>query len=137
METNTQSTQHPFNPGGTSQSTARDLSGTAETVGAKVSSAAQAVKDQVGERASETVDQAKRKVGELYDSANRSLNQQYDRAISYTRENPGTTTLIAFGAGVGVGMLLVSNLTSSRSRRGRVIEPVMNAVSTLASELFR
>jgi len=134
MEPNTQSTQPPYNPGGSTHSTTRD---TADTVGAKVSSAAQAVKDQVGERAAETMDQAKRKVGEFYDTANRSLNQQYDKAMTYTRENPGTTTLIAFGAGVGVGMLLVSNLTSSRSRRGRVIEPVMNAVSTLASELFR
>jgi ElaB/YqjD/DUF883 family membrane-anchored ribosome-binding protein len=136
MESNTSTSQNSYNPGGTSYST-RETSGTADSVGAKVSSAAQAVKEQVGERASETMDQAKRKVGELYDSANRSLNQQYDKAISYTRENPGTTTLIAFGAGVGVGMLLISNLTSSRSRRGRVIEPVMNAVSTLASELFR
>jgi ElaB/YqjD/DUF883 family membrane-anchored ribosome-binding protein len=137
MEPNTQSTQPPYNPVGTSRSTARDLSDTAETLGAKVSSAAHAVKDQVGERASETMDQAKRRVGELYDSANRSLNQQYDKAMNYTRENPGTTTLIAFGAGVGVGMLLISNLSGSRSRRSRVIEPVMNAVSTLASELFR
>jgi len=133
MESNTPSTQHTFNPGGTS----RNMSGTEDSISAKMSSAAQAVKDQVGERASETMDQAKKKVGELYDSANRSLNQQYDKAISYTRENPGTTTLIAFGAGVGVGMLLLSNLSGSRSRRGRVIEPVMNAVSTLASELFR
>jgi ElaB/YqjD/DUF883 family membrane-anchored ribosome-binding protein len=116
MEPNTQSTQPPYNPGGSPRSTTtRDFS----------------------DAASDTMDQAKRKVGELYDSANRSLNQQYDRAMSYTRENPGTTTLIAFGAGVGVGMLLVSNLSSSRSRRSRVIEPVMNAVSTLASELFR
>lgn len=137
MEPNTPSTQPPYNPGGTPRSTGRDLSDAADTLSSKVSSAAQAAKDQVGERAAETMDQAKRKVGELYDSANRSLNQQYDRAMSYTRENPGTTTLIAFGAGVGVGMLLLSNLSSSRSRRSRVIEPVMNAVSTLASELFR
>lgn len=133
MEPNTQSTQPPYNPGGSTRSTARDLSDAADTLSEKVSDTA----NRVGERASETIDQAKRKVGELYDSANRSLNQQYDRAISYTRENPGTSTLIAFGAGVGVGMLLVSNLSSSRSRRSRVIEPVMNAVSTLASELFR
>ena len=64
MESNTQSTQPPFNPGGSSHSTTRDMSSTADTVGAKVSSAAQAVKDQVGERAAETMDQAKRKVGD-------------------------------------------------------------------------
>jgi len=123
MEANTQSTQNQYNPGGSSYSSQRESS--------------DSLSSKVGERASETMDQAKRKVGELYDSANKSLNQQYDRAVSYTRENPGTTTLIAFGAGVGVGMLLIGNLTSSRSRRSRVIEPVMNAVSTLATELFR
>jgi len=124
MESNSP-TQNQYNPGGTSYSSQRE-SGSSDSLSSKV-----------GERASETMDQAKRKVGELYDSANKSLNQQYDRAVSYTRENPGTTTLIAFGAGVGVGMLLIGNITSSRSRRSRVIEPVMNAVSTLATELFR
>jgi len=121
MEANTPTSQNQYNPGGSSYS-----SGSADSLSSKV-----------GERASETMDQAKRKVGELYDTANKSLNQQYDKAVSYTRENPGTTTLIAFGAGVGVGMLLIGNLTGSRSRRSRVVEPVMNAVSTLATELFR
>jgi ElaB/YqjD/DUF883 family membrane-anchored ribosome-binding protein len=129
-----ETTPQQFNP--LLQSPTRDA-GTADGIAAKVGNLAQSVKQQAGEKASETMDQAKRKVEELYDSANKTLNQQYDRAVSYTRENPGTTTLIAFGAGVGVGMLLLSNLSGSRSRRGRVIEPVMNAVSTLASELFR
>lgn len=137
MESTSQTTPNQFSPGVQPTSAARDVSGNADTIAGKVSNAAQAVKEQVGERATETLDEAKRKVGEFYDQANKSLNQQYDRAISYSRENPGTTTLIAFGVGVGVGMLILGNLGGSRSRRGRVIEPVMNAISSLASELFR
>ena len=122
----------------TAQSTPQQISpGNADTIAAKVTSAAQAVKEQVGERASETMDQAKKKVGEFYDQANKSLNQQYDKAVSYSRENPGTTMLIAFGVGVGIGMLLLGNRRGSRSRRSNVIEPVMNALTGLASDLLR
>ena len=137
MESTGQTTPHQFNPGETPSSTAHDAAATADNIAAKVSGAAQAIKEQVGERASETLDQAKRKAGEIYGQANRSLNQQYDKAVRYSRENPETATLIAFGVGVGVGMLVIGNLGGSRSRRGRVIEPVMNAISSLASELFR
>jgi predicted MFS family arabinose efflux permease len=58
------------------------------------------------------------------------------RENSFVR-NPGKTTLIAFGVGVGVGALLVGNFSESCSRRSRMVEPVMKAVSTLARELFR
>ncbi len=118
-------------------SPARDTSGDGETIAGKVSNAAQAVREQVGERAAEKIDQAKQKVSEFYNQANKSLNEKYDKAVDYSHENPGKTTLIIFGAGAGVGWLLLSNLRGSRSRRGRVVEPVMNAISTLASELFR
>jgi hypothetical protein len=37
---------------------------------------------------------------------------------------------------VGVGALLVSNFSASRSR-SRMMEPVMKAVSTLTREVFR
>ncbi|MEP7272549.1 MAG: hypothetical protein ABI882_13680 [Acidobacteriota bacterium] len=104
----------------------------------RVGTAAQAVREKVEDRGAEIIDQAKQKVTEAYDQANKSVTEQYEKAIDYGRENPGKTTLIAFGVGVGVGVLLVSSLSgSSRSRRSRVVEPVMSAVSTLARELFR
>ena len=81
------------------------------------------------------IDQVKQRASEAYDQANKRLSEQYEKAINYSRENPGKTALIAFG--VGVGALLVSNFSSSRSRRSRMVEPVMRAVSTLARELFR
>src|SRR5215813_13249021 len=61
-----------------------------------------AAREKVEGRGADVMDQAKRKAGQVYDQANRSLNEQYERAIGYGRENPGKTTLIAFGVGVGV-----------------------------------
>ena len=61
------------------------------------------------DRGAEIINQAKQKAGEVYDQANKRLSEQDEKAINYGRENPGKTTLIAFGVGVGVGALLVSN----------------------------
>jgi hypothetical protein len=100
-----------------------------------VDEATHAAREQVDDRGAEIINQAKQKAGEVYDQANKRLSEQDEKAINYGRENPGKTTLIAFG--VGVGALLVSNFSASRSRRSRMVEPVMRAVSTLARELFR
>jgi ElaB/YqjD/DUF883 family membrane-anchored ribosome-binding protein len=98
--------------------------------------AAGAAREKFEERRAEIIDQAKRKVGRAYDQANRSLSEQCERVIDYSRENPGKATLIAFGAGVGVGLLVVGRF-KSRNRRNRLIEPVRNALSTLAYNLVR
>ena len=95
-----------------------------------------AAREKVEGRGADVMDQAKRKAGQVYDQANRSLNEQYERAISYGRENPGKTTLIAFGVGVGVGMLMAGGF-KARNRRSRLVEPVMNALSALAYNLVR
>jgi len=100
------------------------------------SDAARAAREKLEDRGAEMIDQARRKAGQVYDQANRSLNEQYERVIDYGRENPGKATLIAFGVGVGVG-LLVAGSFNARSRRGRIVEPVMNALSALAYNLVR
>ena len=137
MEPNIQDQPQPLNPTGAATSTARATSDGGQTVTDKVSNAAYAVREKVEDRAAEIINQAKQKAGEVYDQANKRMIEQYEKAIDYGRENPGKTTLIAFGVGVGVGALLVSNFSASRSRRSRMVEPVMRAVSTLARELFR
>jgi ElaB/YqjD/DUF883 family membrane-anchored ribosome-binding protein len=137
MERNIQDQPQPLNPAGAATSTARATSDGGQTVTDKVSDAAYAVREQAEDRAAEIINQAKQKAGEIYDQANKKMIEQYEKAIDYGRENPGKTTLIAFGVGVGVGALLVSGFSGSRSRRSRVVEPVMRAVSTLARELFR
>ena len=65
-----------------------------------------------------------------------SLNKTWEQAMNYSRENPGKSTLIAFGVGVGVGLLMVNGFTT-RSRSERIVPPLMNALSEIASALFR
>ena len=137
MEPNIQDQPQPLNPTGAATSTARATSDGGQTVTDKVNDAAHAAREQVEDRSAEIINQAKQKASEAYDQANKKLSEQYEKAINYGRENPGKTTLIALGVGVGVGALLVSNFSESRSRRSRVMEPVMRAMSTLARELFR
>jgi ElaB/YqjD/DUF883 family membrane-anchored ribosome-binding protein len=92
----------------------------------------------LGSGATEAVDQAKQAVTDVYNRASKSLNESYTQAVDYGRENPGKTTLIAFGAGIGIGLLLAGSLGSSRnSRTGRIVPPVMNALTEIAREVFR
>ena len=137
MEPNIQDQPQQFKPTGAATSTARATSDGGQTVISKVSDAAHAAREQVEDRGAEIINQAKQKVSEVYDQANKRMIEQYEKVIDYGRENPGKTTLIAFGVGVGIGALLVSGFSGSRSRRSRMVEPVMRAVSTLARELFR
>jgi len=64
------------------------------------------------------------------------LYKTWEQAMNYSRENPGKSTLIAFGVGVGLGLLMVNGFTT-RSRSRRIVPPLMNALSEIASELFR
>jgi ElaB/YqjD/DUF883 family membrane-anchored ribosome-binding protein len=137
MEPNIQDQPQQFKPTGAATSTARATSDGGQTVTDKLSDVAYAAREQIEDRSAEIITQAKQKAGELYDQANKRLSEQYEKAINYGRENPGKTTLIAFGVGVDVGALLVSNFSASRGRRSRIVEPVMRAVSTIARELFR
>jgi hypothetical protein len=77
-----------------------------------------------------------RKVGEMYDRVNQSLNDNCDKAVYYGRENPGKTTLIALSVGVGLGLLIGATARDSRRSRDGIVEPVINALSTLATDLF-
>jgi ElaB/YqjD/DUF883 family membrane-anchored ribosome-binding protein len=98
--------------------------------------AASAAREKFEERGAERIDQARRKAGQVYNQASNSLNEQYGRVIDYGRENPGKATLIAFGVGVGVG-LIVAGSFNARSRRSSLAEPIMNALSAFAYNLVR
>ena len=88
------------------------------------------------EKGAEVIEKAKENLGEAYDRASRGVTETYGQAVDYTRSNPGTATLVAFGAGVGIG-LLIANSVTSRSRTQRIVPPVMRALSEIAGELFR
>ena len=87
-------------------------------------------------QAGEAMHQAKQKVTDAYNRASDTMNQTYEQALSYGRSNPGTTMLITFGVGLGVGLLL-ANSAAQRTRTRRIVPPVMNALSEIASEIFR
>ena len=92
----------------------------------------------ISAKSGEVVEQAKEVASDVYNRASKGINQGYNQAMDYGRENPGTATLIAFGAGLGVGLLIAGSFTSSsRTRTGRIVPPVMNALSQIASEIFR
>jgi len=88
------------------------------------------------DRSAEAYAQTKETVSEAYGKTTEVLNDTYERAMTYGRDNPGRTMLIAFGAGAGIGFLLASS-SRKHSRASSYTEPVMNAVSQFASEFFR
>jgi hypothetical protein len=83
------------------------------------------------------MESAKQKVTEAYDRTASTVSDTYEKVIDYGKENPGKMTLIAFGAGLGVGLLLAGGMSSPRSRAGRIVPPVLNALSDIANQLLR
>ena len=72
-----------------------------------------------------------------YDKTSEVLSNTYDKTMTYGRDNPGTLTLIAFGAGIGIGILLAGTLGGGRSRTSRIAEPLVGALSQIAMEFLR
>jgi hypothetical protein len=95
-----------------------------------------AAREKVEGRGAVMMDQAKLKAGQIYNQANRNLNEQYERLIGYGRRSPGKATPMAFGDGVGLGLLVAGSI-NARRRRSRLIEPVLNALSALTCNLIR
>jgi ElaB/YqjD/DUF883 family membrane-anchored ribosome-binding protein len=74
-------------------------------------------------------------VGEAYEKTSRAVTGAYEEAVSYGRENPALMTLIAFGIGMGVGLLLASSMR--RPRYGRFTEPLIGAITDFTSDYLR
>jgi hypothetical protein len=87
-------------------------------------------------RGAEAYAKTKEAVSTAYDKTTEVLNDTYARVVIYGRKNPGKAMLIAFGAGTGVGFLLAAG-GRNRSRTPYFGEPVVNAVSQIASEFLR
>jgi len=87
------------------------------------------------ERGAEAYEQAEQAVTDVYEKTTQTVNDTYVHAKTYSTENPVKTILIALGIGVGLGFLL--GTSSRRSRTGRIAEPVVNALSDIALEIFR
>jgi len=92
-------------------------------------------KTEQGQTAESASAQARHVMSQAYERTNEILSNSYDQAVTYARENPGKTTLIALGIGVGLGLLLASG--GRRSRIRRYGEPIVNALSDVALEMIR
>ena len=107
-------------------------SGYASTVPQRARDVASEVTSQV----QDAYDQSVKAVGQAYDKTSETLSKTYDQAMTYGRDNPGKLTLIAFGAGIGVGVLLASGLGGRRTNYGYT-EPIINGLSQAALAFFR
>jgi ElaB/YqjD/DUF883 family membrane-anchored ribosome-binding protein len=85
-------------------------------------------------RSTEVYDQTKQAFTQAYDRTAETLTGTYDQAMTYGRENPGKLALIAFGAGLGFGLMMISG---RRSRTRRYGEPIVNALADMALEFLR
>jgi ElaB/YqjD/DUF883 family membrane-anchored ribosome-binding protein len=86
-------------------------------------------------RGTRAYEETKRAMGQAYDRSAKAIGQTYEQALDYGRHNPGKTALIAFGVGVGIGMLLLGS--GRRSRISRYGEPIVNALSNMAMEFVK
>lgn len=93
------------------------------------------VYEQAKQSASEAYQKTSEAVGEAYEKTSKAVTGAYDQAVGYGRENPALMTLIAFGIGVGVGILLSTSLRRSPSRS--FTEPIVDAISAFASDYLR
>jgi len=109
-----------------------------DEAGPAIGTAAQRAREQVsqaGARAAEVYDQTRKAVGEAYDKTAAAVTEKYDQAVTYGKENPVSLALIAFGTGIGLGLVLASSLRS-RNRTNRIVRPVLNAITEIALEFF-
>lgn len=105
----------------------------AREIASDVSSGVQTAYDQTVKAVNDAYD----KTSEVLNKTTEVLSNTYDQTMTYGKENPGKLTLIAFGAGIGIGVLLASGLSGGRSRNTRFAEPIVTALSQVAMEFFR
>ena len=91
---------------------------------------------EVGSGVQNAYDQTVKAVSDAYEKTSEALTNTYDQTLTYGRENPGKLTLIAFGAGIGIGVLLASGFGGRRSSN-RYTEPIVNALSQVALAFFK
>lgn len=139
MESNKNVRETKTTGGGDKPSTASGHSATSSGGAGQASSAPQRARELASDVSSgvqTAYDQTVKAVGEAYDKTSEVLTNTYDQTMTYGRDNPGKLTLIAFGAGIGIGVLLASGFGGRRSSN-RYTEPIVNALSQAALAFFR
>ncbi len=137
MENTKNYSNEPNRPSATPASQTKTATG---DLGNTAASATQRAREGVQSAYEETkhvVDDARQAVNDAYGKTTEVLSNTYDQAMVYGKENPGKLTLIAFGAGIGIGVLLASGFGGGRSRSSRIGEPIVGALSQVAMEFLR
>jgi hypothetical protein len=86
-------------------------------------------------RASEKLGGAKRRLSDVYGRTSETADRLYHEVLEFGRSNPGTATLVALGAGIGVGLWLANGDRSSRYRR-RVVPSLATHVAGAILDIF-
>ena len=140
MESNKNLTEQSKTTGGSANRPSTSGHATTSTGGSGPTSTApqraRELASEVGSGVQNAYDQTVKAVNEAYDKTSEVLTNTYDQTMTYGRQNPGKLTLIAFGAGIGIGVLLASGFGGRRSNN-RFTEPIVNALSQVALEFFR
>jgi ElaB/YqjD/DUF883 family membrane-anchored ribosome-binding protein len=82
--------------------------------------------------AGRAAEDAKQRLRAVRRQASDSLNRAGSAVRSYTRANPAATSLAAFGAGLGVGLLIAQRRSSTRTWKASV-----PAVAAIADAVLR
>jgi ElaB/YqjD/DUF883 family membrane-anchored ribosome-binding protein len=90
-------------------------------------------------RVSEVAGQARDTINQAYSRASRGMSDTWEQAMDFSKEHPGAATIVAFGAGVGLGLLIAGSFGGfqSRNRTRRMVPPVMDAISMITREFLR
>jgi ElaB protein len=137
MESNRNTEQNKSAAGGHRPSATAETSGNQSGLAASAPQRAREIASDVSSGVQNAYEQTAKAVSDAYDKTSEVLTNTYDQTMTYGRENPGKLTMIAFGAGIGIGVLLASGFGGGRRRSSRIAEPVVNALSQLALEFFR
>jgi ElaB/YqjD/DUF883 family membrane-anchored ribosome-binding protein len=73
----------------------------------------------------DSVRKAKERLEDVYQRSSDAVGRAYDKAMDYSRENPSRATLIALGAGFGLGLVVA--YSSGGRRRDRGMFPTLAA----------
>jgi ElaB/YqjD/DUF883 family membrane-anchored ribosome-binding protein len=116
----------------------RDWNETAEEAAERVRRAASDVEHGVrrakGE-AARTLREGRERVAAAYDRTAESAGRLYRDARGYAKENPGTTAVVTFVAGIGVGIML-SGRNGYRARGHGLVPVVAVALANAVLEVF-
>jgi ElaB/YqjD/DUF883 family membrane-anchored ribosome-binding protein len=85
----------------------------------------------------ETYEKVEHAATQAYDQTAKVLNESYQQVSEYAHKNPEKTTLIAFGVGLGLGLLLAGRSSGGWRSNRYYAAPVIDALYDVAMAFVR